>query len=315
VEPLDERLIRFQHPKRPSTVHRPISESRSVPLGKSPRCFGDPKNPSATRRPASLHRVEPVSELPARVQAPKSSFPNHHLTSKPREAVKQASRPHPSSEELFSDPSARSRAPGGTFRRASNCLKPPKRPSTGRRLAFQPRGTFQRASAPPSGSEEPLSNTSTSFPAPGGTFRQASVPRPDSEESINSTSTSLPAPWNRSPSVWPTSSLRRDLPQVVDPTPSSGWSASASFKDTSRLRRTRQRLIDPNLNSGKLITARHAHLRVPKNPSSNSPGTQSFQRTLQRTPDLLQESEDSFSKALSRFRGLRECLSKLLAPV
>jgi hypothetical protein len=194
-------------------------------------------------------------------------------------------------------------------------LKPPKRPSTGRRLAFQPRGTFQRASAPPSGSEEPLSNTSTSFPAPGGTFRQASVPRPDSEESINSTSTSLPAPWNRSPSVWPTSSLRRDLPQVVDPTPSSGWSASASFKDTSRLRRTRQRLIDPNLNSGKLITARHAHLRVPKNPSSNSPGTQSFQRTLQRTPDLLQESEDSFSKALSRFRGLRECLSKLLAPV
>jgi hypothetical protein len=34
VEPLDERLIRIRHPKRPSTVHRPISESRSEPLSK-----------------------------------------------------------------------------------------------------------------------------------------------------------------------------------------------------------------------------------------------------------------------------------------
>lgn len=166
-------------------------------------------------------------------------------------------------------------------------LKPPKRPSTGRRLAFQPRGTFQRASAPPPGSEEPLSNTSTSFPAPGGTFRQASVPRPDSEESINSTSTSLPAPWNRSPSVWPTSSLRRDLQQVVDPTPSSGWSTSTSFKITSKFRRTCQRHIDPNPNSRKLITTRRVYVKVPKNLSTNSQRTQSFQRTHQRTPDLL----------------------------
>jgi hypothetical protein len=39
---------------------------------------------------------------------------------------------------------------------------------------------------------------------------------------------------------------------------------------------------------------------------------QSFQRTLQRTPDLRQESEESISKALSRFRGLKEQSSKLL---
>jgi hypothetical protein len=42
---------------------------------------------------------------------------------------------------------------------------------------------------------------------------------------------------------------------------------------------------------------------------------QSFQRTLQRTPDLLQESEETIGKTLSRFRGLREYFCKLSSPV
>lgn len=58
--------------------------------------------------------------------------------------------------------------------------------------------------------------------------------------------------------------------------------------------------------------ARLAHIEIPKDPSMIRLSNQSFQRTLQRTPDLLQESEESISKALSRFRGLREQSGKLL---
>jgi len=58
--------------------------------------------------------------------------------------------------------------------------------------------------------------------------------------------------------------------------------------------------------------ARLNHLEIPKDPSTTRQSNQSFQGTLQRTPDLCQESEESINKALSRFRELGEQSSKLL---
>lgn len=101
LEPLDERPSRLQPPKKPSAVHRPMSESRSRPVNERQRCFRDPKIPSTARRLTSAPRLEPVSEPPDRLQAPKSPSPNHRLTSKPREADRRASTSRPGSEEPF----------------------------------------------------------------------------------------------------------------------------------------------------------------------------------------------------------------------
>jgi hypothetical protein len=398
VEPLDERPIRVQHPKRPSTVHRPMSESRSKRFNKRQHRIRAPKNPSPAHRPASSPRVKPVSEPPALVQAPKSPSSNHRFTSKPREAVRQTSEPLPGSEEPVHDPSARNRAPGGTFQQASaqhpgseepfrntstslpapwnlptgvrttsgfrrnhqqsvdplsspgwnlptsfwpasglrrnhqpvvdplsspvepshrrqNHLRAPKNPSAERQPAFQLRGAFPQASAQHPGSEEPFRNTSTRFPAPWNVptgVRTTSGFRRSHQRSVNQPSRSG---WNPSPSVRPASGLRRNHQPVVDPTPSSGWRTSTGVKATSRLRRTRQRQIDPNPNSGKLIAPFRSKSRLRRTHHQTIEELRASKRTLQRTPDLLQESEDTISKALSRFRGLEEPSNKLLEPL
>lgn len=306
MEPLDERLIRFQHPKRLSTVHQPISESRSVPLGKSPRCFGDPKNPSATRRPASLHRVEPVSELPARVQAPKSSFSNHHLTSKLREAVKQASRPHSSSEELFSDPSARSRAPGGTFRRASGL---------------------------PRASEETLDRSSTRFPAPWNLptgFRTASGLRRAHQQHIYQPSSPVEPfterlahirpPKRPSAGRRPDSQLRVEYINELQRNIEAPKNLSATHQPESELPETHHHPSSSLQDPEEPITKQSGDSELPKNTTTNARSASGIRRlllqsvvSLPRTQRVLEQascsclkSEDFIKELSTHCRTLKE---------
>jgi hypothetical protein len=138
-------------------------------------------NPSANFRSASkLRRARPRTITSRRSPAKPSNKRRSHF-----QAPKNPSMTCQLKIELRVEPSDERRA----------CVRTPKRPSTGRRLAFQPRRTFRPASSElHPGSEEPFSNTSTSFPAPGGTFHRASNQRPDSEETFRRSSTRLPAP-------------------------------------------------------------------------------------------------------------------------
>ena len=160
---------------------------------------------------------------------------SHRSPSKP---IPERQESLPSSEELIHGPLTRNPVPGGTFRRASSCLQPPKRPLTGRRLAFQLRGTFRQASKPHPNSEEPISSTSTRFPAPWNLptgIRTTSEPRRTHQQHLNpffspvepfhrypceirtpksASNTHRPAlsaPWNLPSGIKTVSSLRRDL--------------------------------------------------------------------------------------------------------
>ena len=226
--------IRRDHPRFigpfPSSVRSSSASLRGV-LGirRTPLQHIDPRprpgwNPSVKLRSASKlrrarHRTITSHRSPAK---PSNKRPGHVKT------PKSPSLTHQLEVELRVEPSDERRAR----------LQPPKRPLTGRRLAFQSRGTFHLASKPPQSSEELISNQSTS----------------------------LPAPRNRSSSVWPTSSLRRDLPQVVDSTPSSGWNLPTGVRATSALRRTHQQHIDQSSSPVGLSVRRPRHRQAPKNP-------------------------------------------------
>ena len=256
--------IRRDHPRFigpfPSSVRSSSASLRGV-LGirRTPLQHIDPRprpgwNPSVKLRSASKlrrarHRTITSHRSPAK---PSNKRPGHVKT------PKSPSLTHQLEVELRVEPSDERRAR----------LQPPKRPLTGRRLAFQSRGTFHLASKPPQSSEELISNQSTS----------------------------LPAPRNRSSSVWPTSSLRRDLPQVVDSTPSSGWSASASVRTASRLRRTSRRLVDPNPNSRKLIATRQAHVGIPKNLSTSYWALRASKEHFNERPICLRNPKTSSAK-------------------
>lgn len=194
LEPLDERQSRIRHPKKPSTVHRPMSEPRSEPLGKCPRCFRNPKTPSAILRLTSLPRVEPVGEHPARVKAPKSPSPNHHSRRSPAKLSNKHQRHFraPKNSSVTPQLEVELRVEPSDERQA--CRRPPKKPLTGHRLAFQPRGTIRQASPPLPSSEEPFRSASTHFPAPSGTFHRASGQRQASKETVNRSSTRIRAP-------------------------------------------------------------------------------------------------------------------------
>lgn len=75
---------------------------------------------------------------------------------------------------------------------------------------------------------------------------------------------------------------------------------SATHRPESELQKTRQ-------HSSGLCQG-------PEEPVNKPSEDSELPKTHQRTPDLLQESEETVSKALSRFRGLKEPLNKLLEP-
>jgi hypothetical protein len=178
LEPLDERPSRVRHPKRPSTVHRPISESRSRPFNKRRRCFEDPKTPSATRRPASKPQLEPVSDPQATDQSSEEhvtkAIDPHRSPAKPS-AERQRHVKAPKSSSAACRPDIKPRVEPSDEHQSH--VQAPKNPSMTRRPAFQPRGTFSRASARLPGSEEPFHKASTRLQAPQNlptSFRAAS---------------------------------------------------------------------------------------------------------------------------------------------
>jgi hypothetical protein len=251
--PLDERPSRIRHPKRPSTVHRPMSELRSRYVNKRQRNVRDPKISSATRRPTSEPRVEPLSETPARIQAPKSPSPSPRFTSKRLETVCQESTPRPSSEELFSDESPRPSAPGGTF---------------------------QRAPEPHQASEETVNETSARLPAPWNLPPSFSTFQ-GSEEPVHEASACHRDPWGLPASVRAASKLRRTFQRNIGSRSSSaGPSAEhqTCVKPPKRPSTGRQPVFQLRV---ECITELQNRIQAPKNlsathrPESAAPGISS----------------------------------------
>lgn len=145
--------------------------------------------------------------------------------------------------------------------------------------------------------------------------------------------------WNPSASVQPGSKLRRAHHRTIDLHRSP---LKPSIKRLANVR-TPKRPSEGRRPDFKLrvenITELQNHILAPRNLSAthrleselqktrhhssgpcqgpeepvNKPSEESeLPKTHQRTPDLLQESEETFSKALSRFRELRERFCKLL---
>jgi hypothetical protein len=240
--PLDERPSRIWHPKRPSTVHRPMSELRSRYVDKVQRNVRDPKIPSETRRPTSEPRWSPSVKLrhgfkPRRAHL--RTLASHRSASRPSVRLQrpvQAPKSSSATNRLDLQPRVE------PSRELPSRVRPPKRPSTKHRLTFQLRGTFLQASAHVQAPKNPFMKHRPAF----GTreaFLQASEPHPSSEEPFNETSAHDPAPRGLLPSIKPASSLRRDRRQVVNPFSSSGVEPSSKLQSASGLRRSHQQNI------------------------------------------------------------------------
>lgn len=191
--PLDERPSRIWHPKRPSTVHRPMSELRSRYVDKVQRNVRDPKIPSETRRPTSEPRWSPSVKLrhgfkPRRAHL--RTLASHRSASRPSVRLQrpvQAPKSSSATNRLDLQPRVE------PSRELPSRVRPPKRPSTKHRLTLRLRGAFRRVSGPRQASEEAINRSSTRFPAPWNLPPSFST-RSGSEEPVHEASACLRDP-------------------------------------------------------------------------------------------------------------------------
>jgi hypothetical protein len=287
----------------------------SRPIDECQRSFEGPKTPSATRRLTSAPRwtrQRTSGKAQSSEEPVAHTIASHRSPAKPTaERQRHVRAPKNPSAAYF----RRHKAPRGTFRRASALSPGSEEPIDSASTRFPaPGGTFRRASGPCQASEETVNRSSTRFPAPGGTLptsisaesglrrthRQCVDPLSSPAKFSDERPSHVRAPKNPSMKHRPAFQLRRVFHRASGPRQASEEAVNSPSTQIQSSGGAHPRASEPPRRSEDHLHDSSTRIRTPGNSSPNvgsAPGlrrdhlptvgvNQSFQRTLQRTPDF-----------------------------